>query len=155
MRRCIIFSLLVFAGACASQKQPSTSADAGKGGDTRTKEAVLMDDLTYLLTETTTDSSYGYTQSNPVKVGGPFSEGPKNERRFLNALLGPNGEKVVYQRAGSCCAFRTPNGLMNNTGLLDHYRVSWTGSRDTVSIYVNMYDKGDLLIPVGFTAKTR
>jgi hypothetical protein len=32
-----------------------------------------------------------------VKVGGAMnSSGPINEKRFLNALLGPKGEKVEY-----------------------------------------------------------
>jgi hypothetical protein len=30
-------------------------------------------------------------------------------RRFLNALSGPNGEKIEYYRIGSCCPFETKN----------------------------------------------
>jgi hypothetical protein len=90
-----------------------------------------------------------------VKVGSKDGTGPQNERRFLNALLGPNGEDIRYLRAGSCCPFKTPNGILDGAGLLDRYRIYWTGGKDTLDIYINMYDQGDLMIPTGLTAKQR
>jgi hypothetical protein len=105
------------------------------------------------LTDATDDKTYGFEKSNPVKVGGSIESGARNERRFLNALLGPNGEETTYFRAGSCCEFKTPNGLIGNMGLLDRYKLTWTGSSDTLNIYINMYDQGDLMISVGLTAK--
>ncbi|MBX3256087.1 MAG: hypothetical protein KF862_18265 [Chitinophagaceae bacterium] len=151
------FAVIVFlVCACSSQKKATVSSkDEDTGvGDTRIYTVESLDEHTYLLTETTTDKTYGYAKENPVKTGGSRERsGPVNERRFLNALLGPNGEPIGYFRAGSCCSFKTPNGLLNNMGLLDIYRVWWEGGKDTVSIYINMYDKGDLYIPVGFTAR--
>ena len=121
--------------------------------NTRTKPVESIDSNTYLLTEITTDKTYG-KEKNPVSVGGVKSKsGPSNERRFLNSLLGPNGESVGYKRAGSCCPFKTSNGIINESGMLDHYRVYYQGKKDTLDIYINMYDEGDLKIPVGFTAK--
>jgi len=158
MKRYIIIGLTALLCACTSQKKTPTqsqSADKDPGvGDTRTYTVESLDDNTYLLTEATTDKTYGYTKENPIKTGGSKEKsGPMNERRFLNALLGPGGESIGYFRAGSCCGFKTPNGLMNNMGLLDIYRIWWQGSKDTVSLYINMYDKGDLYIPAGFTAR--
>lgn len=156
MKRYILISFAGLLCACSSQKKTASQpADKDPGiGDTRTYTVESLDENTYLLTDASTDNTYGYTKENPVKTGGSKEQsGPKNERRFLNALLGPNGESIGYFRAGSCCGFKTPNGLMNNMGLLDIYRVWWEGSKDTVSIYINMYDKGDLYIPVGFTAR--
>jgi hypothetical protein len=151
----ILLASLIFL-ACASKKPLSNGSANTGAGDTRTKQVTFLDDNTYLLTELSTDKTYGYKESNPIKVGGSNeSSGPRNERRFLNALLGPNGETVSYSRAGSCCPFKTPNGMINNAGMLDRYLVTWDGSKDTVDIFINMYDKGDLLIPVGFTAKTK
>ncbi len=113
----------------------------------------LLDNQTFLLTEISTDPNYGLTKEKPVEVGGvDKSEGPTNERRFLNALAGPNGEQVSYYRAGSCCPIKSKSGIMG-TVILDNYRVSWEGSKDTVSIYINMYDYGELKAPVGFTIK--
>jgi hypothetical protein len=148
-----ILSIIIVSG-CASQKGV-TSGNTARG-DTRTKNIELLDDNTYLLLEPSEDKTYAFDKSNPVKVGGSNERsGPKNERRFLNALSGPNGEAVKYFRAGSCCPFKTPNGIIDNTGMLDTYRVFWDGGKDTVNIYINMYDKGDLKIPVGFTARKK
>jgi hypothetical protein len=148
----LLVSLLIIVSCSNSKKvssNSSSSSNQGKG-DTRTTKVEMLDNETYLLTEKTDDKTYGFEQSNPIKVG---ERSPQNERRFLNALLGPNGETVKYFRAGSCCGFKTPNGTIGNMGLLDLYRVFWDGNKDTLNIYINMYDKGDLKIPVGFTAK--
>ncbi|WP_276498736.1 hypothetical protein [Pontibacter litorisediminis] len=138
--------------ACATQKLATSGNQAT--GDTRTTAVEYLNDRTYKLTRQSDDNSYGYEQKNAIKVGGARDQsGPMNERRYLNALLGPNGEEVGYYREGSCCTFKTPNGLMGDAGLLDLYRVYWDGGTDTLSLYLNMYDEGDLLIPVGFTAR--
>lgn len=119
----------------------------------KTVKTALRDNQTFLITGVSTDPTYGLSEKNPVEVGGvDKSEGPLNERRFLNALAGPNGERISYFRAGSCCPVESKNGFMG-TALLDNYRVTWTGSKDTVSIYINMYDYGELKAPVGFTIR--
>ncbi len=109
-----------------------------------------------MVEKTTEDPSYGYKKTNPVKVGGVSeNSGPLNERRFLNALTGPNGERIIYTRGGSCCSFKTPNGPFGNSGMLDRYEITWLGATDTLDIFINMYDEGDLFIPVGLTAKEK
>jgi hypothetical protein len=154
MKNLLFIIGVVILFGCASQKKGKASNKAM--GDTRTQQVEFLDENTYLLNEKSNDKSYGYDKSNPIKVGGAKEgSGPRNERRFLNALLGPNGEKVSYYRAGSCCAFQTPNGTFDNMGLLDRYRLSWEGASDTLDIYINMYDKGDLKIPVGLNAKKK
>lgn len=146
--------LLALLAACAAQKE--SAADAKGAGDTRTRRVESLDDYTYLLKEKSTDSSYAYTPENPVKVGGVGKgNGPENEHRYLRALLGPNGEDIHYHRSGSCCGFKTPNAFIGDMGLLDKYMVYWEGAEDTLKIYINMYDEGDLLIPFGLTAKQK
>lgn len=113
----------------------------------------LLDNRTFLLTAVSTDPTYGLSEKNPVQVGGvDKDEGPLNEQRYLNALAGPNGERISYYRRGSCCAVKSKNGFMG-MALLDNYKVSWEGSEDTVSIFINMYDYGELKAPVGFTIR--
>lgn len=139
MRKLSLIFLAFWAISCSSSK-----------GYVKPK---MRNSSTYILTEISTDPTYGYTVSNPVKVGGvKKNEGPLNERRFLNALTGPNGEEVSYYRKGSCCVFKTRNGYMGS-GLLDLYKVSWEGATDTFSIYINMYDFGPLKAPKGFGLK--
>lgn len=100
---------------------------------------------------TNNDTTYGYTEKNPVKVGG-FNNGPSNERDYLNSLTGPNGEKVEFYRNGSCCPFNTKNSPFGE-GMLDQYSVFYEGIKDTAIIYVNMYDKAEIKAPVGFKFK--
>ncbi len=120
----------------------------------QTVQIQLRDSHTFVLTEISSDPTYGHSPENPVKVGGiDNNEGPLNERRFLNALAGPNGESINYFREGSCCPVKSKNALIGGMALLDHYSVSWEGSKDTISIYINMYDFGELKAPVGFTIK--
>ncbi|WPR70935.1 2-dehydro-3-deoxyphosphooctonate aldolase [Flavobacterium sp. NG2] len=150
----IMASIAVITISCSSKKTITTE-DKGTG-DTRTKTVELIDHSTYLLTEQSDDKTYGYNQSNPIKVGGvKTQEGPLNERRFLNALFGPSDKKMTYFRAGSCCPFKTPNGFINNSGMLDRYRLTEIGTKDTIDIYINMYDTGDLKIPFGLKAKEK
>ena len=97
-------------------------------------------------------SSYGFSTEFPVGVGGGFSDGSKNTYRFLNALLGPKGQKVHYRRIGTCCEFETENSPFDGRGLLEVYEITYEGIEEPVRLYFNWYDAGKLLIPVGFKA---
>ena len=148
MKQFLSLLILVLFISCSASKKTATSSN----NNTAQVETELLDDQTFLLTEISTDKTYG-SKTNPVQVGGAKnSNGPKNERRFLNALAGPNGERISYYRKGSCCEVKSENGFMG-WAMLDNYRVTWEGSNDTVSIYINMYDAGVLKAPVGFTIK--
>jgi hypothetical protein len=167
MRRYFILLpiLALLFSACGSSKKSSTGSGQAAGipktanGPSETfskSQASLMDDNTFQLDAVSDDETYGYTQANPVCVGGvKKSEGPLNERRFLNALLGANGEELEYTRRGSCCPFSTPNGMIGNSGMLDIYVVKYKGQAQekAVSIFINMYDFGKLKAPKGFTFK--
>lgn len=134
---CAVFIL----SACAN----STSLTNGP----KTK---LKDDNTFLLKEISTDKSYGYTEENPIRVGGALNDGPLNERRFLNALAGPDGQNITYIRTGSCCPFKSPNGIQG-TGMLDRYEITLQGLSKKRILFINMYDRAILKVPVGFTVK--
>ena len=152
----LFLALLIF--SCVSNKIAiSTSAEDGSGdnilGSTKFSGGQPTSGDPFALTEISDDKTYGYKESNPIKVGGSNeSKGPLNERRFLNALTGPNGEAIEYVRVGSCCPFNTKNGFMGQ-GMLDKYKITWSGQTEGVFIYINMYDKDKLKIPVGLSVK--
>ncbi|MEJ2006468.1 MAG: hypothetical protein P8X57_16255 [Cyclobacteriaceae bacterium] len=99
------------------------------------------------------DESYGYSASNPIKIGGEdLMTGPYLQRLFLNSLAGPEGQPLKYMRIGSCCSFESERGI-NGIGLLDKYQVSWDGQKEPVILYLNMYDTGAVQAPVGFTVR--
>lgn len=102
------------------------------------------------INEKSNDVRYGYSESNPIKVGGASKGvGPSNERDYLHSLSGPNGEHLEFNRIGSCCAFETENSPFGS-GLLDKYWVTYEGKEDTIVLYINMYDEDVLYAPEGF-----
>jgi hypothetical protein len=149
MRTWIVYSsiLLFFSCKVKNNSQPASTTNAAQN------TTQLLNDQTYLLTKISKDATYAFSYPNPVKVGGAMnSSGPINEKRFLNALLGPKGEKVEYFRTGTCCAFKT-NTQIGEYGLLDVYKVWLSGSPDTLIMYLDNYHAEELFIPFGFTAK--
>jgi hypothetical protein len=108
--------------------------------------------LPFLIQEASTDASYGFTETNPVRVGGGKEAGARNEQRYLNALLGPKGQPIEYQREGSCCAFKLDAAGVDNEGQLDVYTITWKGRKEPLKLYLNMYEEGGLAAPVGLTA---
>jgi len=101
----IIIAIILMLFSCSTTKKVSektTSKQASKN-----TPQILRDNYTFLVREIATDKTYGLTPKNPVEVSGvKYSEGPLNERRYLNALAGPNGEEISYFRAGSCCPIK-------------------------------------------------
>jgi hypothetical protein len=97
-----------------------------------------------------TDKTYGYVETNPIKVG-RRNGGPRAEELFLSALRGPDGQHVKYERDGSCCAFETPNAWVGTEGLLDMYEVKYEGLKEPIILFLNMYDYEQPKVPVGFT----
>lgn len=140
-KRLLLLAVILLVASCASRKNI-----AGP-------RPVLKDENTFRLVGVSKDTTYGFTPENPVLVGGiQIRQGPWNSRRYLNALAGPKGEAVTYERAGSCCPIEGEPGQAGQA-LLDHYRVIWAGAADSVSLYLNLYTEGELKAPVGFTVK--
>lgn len=71
---------------------------------------------------------------------------------YLDRLRGPSGERLTYEREGSCCAFETPNSPLGG-GALDIYVVSLPGTTRRWTLYLNMYDppEDELRAPAGLT----
>jgi hypothetical protein len=115
---------------------------------------------------TSTDPSYGYTTTNPIKVGsGTVQEeldsledndednfifsllagatGPEAERQYLNSLIDKLGRRILYKRIGS---FAGP------CHLVDGYKLK-TSNDESLVIYIDMYhpesDPEKQLAPMG------
>jgi hypothetical protein len=89
-----------------------------------------------------TDTTYGYTRENAIRVGGggELFGGPTRERAYLENLRGPNGEPVSYERSGS---------LNFEDTILDEYVIR--GLKAPVTLYLDIYKFEELKAPVGFT----
>jgi hypothetical protein len=105
----------------------------------------------FVITKKAEDKKYAFNEDYPVNVGfTAIEDGLNNEIRFLNALAGPNGEKIKFELKESCCPFPTKKTEMG-AGILDIYEITWTGQIKPVLVYLNKFEKGELMIPLGFT----
>jgi len=141
----------------ASEPPPKIGAVTTVGGKGFPNGRSDSTDRFLPLDEVSSDSTYGYRQSNPVKVGtGNLATGSRSEQLFLNGLRGPNGEAIEYERIGSCCPFKTSSvPTATGNGLLDVYRITYPGQTQAITLYLNMYDRGTLTAPAGFTIRQR
>jgi hypothetical protein len=96
-----------------------------------------------------TDKEYGYEPDSDysIKVGEI-----KNQKAYLNSLLGPNGEPIEYVRVGNCCEFDCKTGIFGK-GLLDRYQITYKGLKKPIILYLNGYQYEKPLCPIGFTMK--
>ena len=113
----------------------------------------LESNNTFVITEYSKNQKYGYEKEYPINI---FYSNTKNEtinqQRYLNALAGPKGEKITYTKLESCCPFPTKRSEMG-AGFLDVYELKWEGQQNPVTLYLNIYEKGVLMVPVGLTLK--
>lgn len=114
---------------------------------------LLTVDNTFVIKEFSTDKRYGFDKDYPVNV---FYYTTRNEtinqERYLNALAGPKGQKISFKKLESCCPFPSKRSEMG-AGFLDVYEVTWEGLKTPVILYMNIYEKGYLKVPVGFGLK--
>lgn len=124
-----------------------------KNIDNNAPVPVLKNNNTFVITDYSKDKKYGYDQDYPINV---FYFNTRNEtinqERFLNALAGPNGEKITFKKVESCCPFPTKTSDMG-AGFLDIYEVYWKDQKKPIRLYLNIYERGALLVPAGLTIK--
>ncbi len=124
-----------------------------KNIDDNAPNLVLSKNNTFVIAAFSKDKKYGYDKDYPINI---FYLNTKNDTinqpRFLNALAGPNGEKITYKKLESCCPFPTKR-FETGAGLLDVYEIYWEGQDKPIKLYLNIYEKGILMVPVGLTLK--
>jgi hypothetical protein len=142
----IIALLLVFT-SCVSTKSTLKNVD-----DTAPYPILSLKN-TFVLTDYSKDLKYGFDADYPVNI---FYLNAKDENlnahRYLDALAGPKGEKITYTKIESCCPFPTKRVEMG-AGFLDVYELKWDGQTKPIKLYINIYERGYLLVPVGLTIK--
>jgi len=122
-----------------------------------TRDFDFINPNTYQLYEVAESAEYAYTSDQPVKVGGYYhNEGVLNERRYLNALLGPNGEKVLYKNIGNCC-FKRERGKEGKMVLkmINKYELNVEGSERRAIIFITPFEEDEMKAPKGFTFKIK
>lgn len=140
----LLFSIVLT--SCISTKSTIKNLDSSA------IKPVLKND-TYQLKEYATDKKYGYDSDYPINLGFILEV---NEEKFVsyyfNALEGPKGETISFKKKESCCPFPTKNNKVGG-GLLSVYEVTWEGQQKPVLLYFNIFERGKIMCPTGFTIK--
>jgi hypothetical protein len=144
-----LLALLLVLTSCVSTKSTI------KNIDNNAPNLQLANNNTFVISEFSTDKKYGYNQDYPINIFFESTRNPTiNQQRFLNALAGPKGEKISYTKLESCCPFPTTRSEMG-AGLLDVYELKWEGQKSPVILYLNIYEKGVLMVPFGLSLKKK
>jgi len=145
--RLFLIAFIVLTVSCVSTRNTIRNID-----DTA-PDLVLTKANTFVITEYSKDPKYGYNKDYPINI---FYKNVNNDSinqpRFLNALAGPNGEKITYTKLENCCPFPTKKNEMG-VGMLDVYELSWKGQTKPVRLYLNIYEKGYVKVPLGLSLK--
>jgi hypothetical protein len=148
MKKTALFiALLIGIASCTSTQSTL------KNVDNNAPIPRLTANNTFVITEFSKDKKYGYDKDYPINI---FYRNTKdetiNQQRFLNALAGPKGEKISYTKLENCCPFPSKNTDLG-AGFLDVYELKWDGQTKPILLYLNIYEKGILMVPVGLSLK--
>jgi tetratricopeptide (TPR) repeat protein len=104
------------------------------------------------LKEIASNKKYGFTEDDPVKVGNGPEGGPANQRAYMNLLRDKMGKGISYTRLGSCCQYKSENGLLG-MGMLDIYEITYRNEKNEIEkskIYISFDDYEEPKILFGF-----
>ena len=108
------------------------------------------------------DSLYGYNDQNPIKLKkGNQKKSIDNTYKFLSGLKTTDNQslKLLFRETVDNSNYIEPiinirnkyDGMPINGKLpfLDKYVFLTSNTKDTLKLYVDIYNKGELLVPVG------
>lgn len=145
----LLIAMLIVSASCVSTKSTL------KNVDDNAPNLLLSNDNTFVITDYSTDKKYGYDADYPVNIFYRNTVNDTlNQQRFLNALAGPKGQKIIFSKLESCCPFPTKRTDLG-AGFLDVYELKWEGQKKPIKLYLNIYEKGILMVPVGLSLKKK
>ena len=152
----LICSILCFVNIaiCISAQEPTQTPQASSSSLTPISDEMIGFKYGRMhLKKHSSNKDYAFSSAFPIPVGGGISKSSsKNTYRFLNTLLGPNGQKVHYRRTSTYYQFRTDHSPSGDSALIDVYEINYEGAIKPVQLYFNLSVSGEILIPLGFTA---
>lgn len=141
-------SFILILASCISTKSTLKNVEANA------PDLALNNQNAFIINNPTSDEKYGYDPDYPINVFYKNTTNDSiNQKRFFNALTGPNGEKLFYKKVGVCCPFPSKNSV-SGAALLDIYEIKWVGQKNPITLYLNIFEKSPILVPKGFGLKT-
>lgn len=110
----------------------------------------------------TKDSTFGYTDQNPLKLKkGNLGKSIDNSYRFLSGLKTVDNQTLtlISRKSVKNPKYKEPTIALNNrytgmplnskNGVLDKYVLISSETKDTITLFIDIYNKGDLFLPAG------
>jgi hypothetical protein len=139
-----LFLLVLVVSSCVSTKSTLMNVDENA------PSLKINNENAFVITEYSKDSKYGYNPDYPINLFFKnIKDEQKNLERFFYAITGPKGEKIFFKKVGTCCPFPTKKSEMG-AGYIDLYEITWVGQRSPIKLYINIFEKGVLMVPKGF-----
>jgi hypothetical protein len=88
-----------------------------------------------------TEIDYGYSEFNPIKIGGGNLTGQKRIYEYLTNLRGPNNEIATFQRVEI---------FPYDDNTLDVYEITFNGGESITTLLIDEYHYDKLSAPMGF-----
>lgn len=156
----LIIPLMLLAIAAKAQTHPAGKAKAPAAKTTASAPAVINGLPTdefyelYVLKHATgtTPDGYGFTADKPIPVGA-YEEDLSDEKKInkmLNRFI-----KTYLWADGSQISFLSRKREMINNFNVDIFRITKAGTKDTLSLYTDMYKTGAVGLPKGFRFYTK
>lgn len=147
MKKTVLFiTIVLLTASCGSIKSSLKNVD-------NSAPVPVVKNNAFVISAYSKDKKYGYNKDYPINI---FYKGTKNDtinqQYFLNALAGPKGEKITFTKLENCCPFPTKTSEMG-AGFLDVYELKWAGLKTPIILYLNIYERGQLMVPVGLSLK--
>lgn len=104
-----------------------------------------------------TDSTYGYVDTNPVKLKkGGREKSILQEMNYLSGLSTSDKQPLVLLHRTSVLDPGYKEPLLKDLssqrgGLLDKYVFLTANTKDTITLFIDIYSKGPVSLPVGLT----
>lgn len=102
-----------------------------------------------------TDSTYGYTNTNPIRLKkGNTEKSIMQEMNYLSGLTTKDKQHLVllHRSAVANPGYKEPllRDLYNSKGgVLDKYVFLTANTKDTITLFIDIYSKGTLMLPAG------
>jgi hypothetical protein len=142
MKTTIYLLLTLIAISCTSTKSTLKNVDY---------KAVKpkIENNKYILTTYANDPKYGYDKDYPINLG--FANLKSEDyfvKLFFDGITDEEGKAVSYEKIETCCPFPSKHSTMG-VGLLHKYKVTFANGKEK-ELYINLYEKGEILCPNGF-----
>lgn len=111
----------------------------------------------FLKLSAATDSTYGYASTNPIKLkNGNVERSILEEMNYLSGLTTAGKEHLMLVKRSTVLSpgYEPPllkDHFSTRSGLLDKYVFLTANTNDTITLFIDIHNRGDVMLPVGLT----